>query len=237
MPTGTLHVNTEVNIIKHGDGPNQCSLAFQWTSKARSLSALDEQLLQKIQPISSLPIYVDFLPALESRKPTPSGNGDQHVYFIVPKHCNVCYEEGEDRNWRESASVAEINAITNNMSDKHIRCYKIMKFITHFRWYNNLSNYHIKTIVLHHHTACSSTTDNCVDCVMAMFQDLLHAYETRKLLSYASNLNLLNHYSEDFLSKYNLNTSKSLCQRLISKIYSAPVTDTWEGFIRKMWTF
>ena len=67
MPTGTLHVNTEININQYFlGGPNKCSLIFQWISKAKSLSAPDKDLLQEPQPISSLPIYTDFLPALES---------------------------------------------------------------------------------------------------------------------------------------------------------------------------
>ena len=66
MPTGTLYVNTEIDIYQRINGPNNCSLIFQWISKTKTLSAPDDLLLQKPQPISSLPIYVDFLPALES---------------------------------------------------------------------------------------------------------------------------------------------------------------------------
>ena len=67
MSSGTLYVNTEINIDQNSRGPENCSLIFQWTSKAKTLSAPDNLLLQKPQPISSLPIYVDFLLALEHR--------------------------------------------------------------------------------------------------------------------------------------------------------------------------
>ena len=73
MPTGTLHVNTKITIHRGSLRPDSCSLIFQWTSKTKSLSAPDDLLLQKPRPISSLPIYVDFLPALESLKPTSPG--------------------------------------------------------------------------------------------------------------------------------------------------------------------
>ena len=184
MSTGTLHVNTEKDIIQHSGGPNNCSLIFQWISKTKILSAPDQLLLQK--PISSLPIYIDFLPALESLKPTSPGAGDEHDFFIVPKRCNVCYDD--DYRWRKSWCMAEIQSITTDMSYKHRRCYQIMKYLSEN--FFSLPNYHIKTVVLRHHTTCSDTTDDCVDCVMGMFRDLLRAYKTKKLLSYQSNLNI-----------------------------------------------
>ena len=200
-PTGTLHVNTEIDINQTSFGPNNCSLIFKWTSKTKTLLALDKKFLQEPQRISSLPIFVDFLPALESLKPTPSGAGGEHDYFIVPKHCNVGYHAAAADNdddddddfpyrWRKSWCMAEIHALTSEMSDKHRRCYQIMKFLFHV-YFIVISNYHVKTVLLRHHTTCSDTTDECVDCVLGMLRDLLQAYETEELLSYKSNLNLL----------------------------------------------
>ena len=225
MPTGTLHVNTKININQNSRGPNDCSLIFQWISRANSLSAPDKLLLQKPQPISSLSIYVDFLPALESLKPTSPGPGDEHDFFIVPKSCNVCYDEKPYRSfrdrWRKSWCMAEIQAITLTMSDKHRRCYQIMKYLPD----KYLPNYHIKTVALRHHTTCSDTTDDCVDCVMEMFLDLVHAYKTQKLLLYQSNLNII--------IELNLNKLYD-CEWYITKLCSVSVTDSWKNFIRKI---
>ena len=227
MPTGTLHVNTKISIYPSSKGPNDCSLIFQWTSKTNTLSAPDRWLLQKPQPISSLPIYVDFLPALESLKPNSSGPGDEQDYFIVPKTCNVCYDETfrsfRDR-WRKSWCMAEIQSITTDMSGKHRRCYQIMKYLSKAKSWYLLPNYHIKTAVLRHHTTCSDVTDDCVDCVMALFRDLLLAYKTTELLSYQSNFNILNENNSD--QSHN-------CVLYITKLCSVSVTDSWKTFISK----
>ena len=49
------------------------------------------------------------------------------------------------------------------------------------------TNYHLKTVVLNHHTTCSDTTDECVDCVFSMFRDILQAYTTFELNDVISN--------------------------------------------------
>ena len=218
---------------QHGDnypsiGPNNCSLIFQWTSKTKSLSVPDKLLLQKPEPISSLPIYVDFLPALESRKPISLGAEDEHDFFIVPEMCNVDGPLFRDR-WRKSLCKAEINAITTEMSEKHKRCYQIMKYFS--QTFDILSsyyiyNYHIKAVFLCHHTTCSDTTDNCVDCVMKIIQDLLQAYESKELLSYQSNLNILD---KRILYKPQMGSF----ERYIDKLCSVSINDSWETFIRK----
>ena len=233
MPTGTLYVNTEIKIDQKSFGPNNCSLIFQWTSKSKTLSAPDELLLPKPQPIPSLPIYIDFLPALESLKPTSPGLEDEHDYFIVPKHCNVCYDEKPFRSfrdrWRKSWCMAEIQAITHEMSDKHRRCYQIMKYLIEVRVLNTFPNYAIKTVVLRHHATCSDTTDDCVDCVIGMFQYLGHACRTCKLLSYQSNLNILNDDNHDDYIKYHAPN----CERNIYNLFLVSDTDSWGTFIRK----
>ena len=231
MSTGTLHVNTEINIYQGSHGPNHCSLIFQWISNTKTLSAFYTLLLQRPKPISSLPIYVDFLPALESLKPTSPGLEDEHDYFIVPKSCNVCYDEKPFRSfrdrWRKSWCMAEIQAITLEMSEKHRRCYQIMKYLSEVIAMYKLPNYHIKTVVLRHHTKCSNTTDDCVDCVMGMFRVLLRACKTKKLLLYQSNLNILI-CRADKIPFY-----KSRYELLIKKLFSVSVTDSWNTFIRK----
>ena len=232
MSTGTLHVNTEIDIDQYSLGPDKCSLIFQWISKTKSLLAPADLLLQKPQPISSLPIYVDFLPALESLKPTSPGLGDEHDFFIVPKSCNVCYDETfrsfRDR-WRKSWCMAEIQATTLTMSDKHRRCYQIMKYLSKANFGYFLPNYHIKTVVLRHHTTCSDTTDYCVECVMGMFLDLRQAYKTKELLSYQSNLNILKSLYADNIDGFYMNR----CESIIDKLRYMSITDSWETFINE----
>ena len=75
MPTGTLYVNTKIPtcISEERPGPSKCSLIFKWQRKIDSLSAPDRLLLQKPQPITSMLIHVDFIPALEPLKLSPCG--------------------------------------------------------------------------------------------------------------------------------------------------------------------
>ena len=323
MPTGTLRVNTVTGIDQNSDGPNNCSLIFQWTSKAKSLSAPDKLLLQEPQPVSSLPIFVDFLPALESltssssgarkelyyivpkhyffivdrskakslsapdkrllqepqpvsqlpifinflpalesltpsssgarkelyynvpkqcndlyssdykyrwRKSslTPSSSGARkELYYIVPKQCNVLYSYDYKYRWRKSWCIAELNAFTKEMSNRHRRCYQIIKYLLEINPYLKLPSYHIKTIILRHHTECTDTTDELVQCVVKIYQDLHQAYETGELLSYQSNLNLLKTF-------YSHSDEGEKCEMFINTLCSVSVTDTWETFSRKI---
>ena len=119
--------------------------------------------------------------------------------------------------------MAEINEITTGMTDKNRRCYQIMKYFSKILFF--LPNYHIKTAVLRHHTTCPDTTDDCVHCVMEIFQDLLEAYEKNKLLSYKSNLNILG-TRYIFILEYK-------CVKIINTLCSVSVTDSWKTFIKK----
>ena len=96
MPTDTLSVSTEITINQISDGPNNCSLIFLWKSNAEGISAPDKWLLKRPRLIHLLPIYVDFLPALESLPPSSSGAGDEHDYVLVPKECNVRWRWNHD---------------------------------------------------------------------------------------------------------------------------------------------
>ena len=231
MPTGTLHVNTEISVKQITSDSSNCSLIFQWISKAKSLSAPAILLFQEPNLLSSLPIYVDFLPALEFLKPTLSVARDEHDYFIVPKRCNVCemfdYDDYNEYGyrWRKSWCLAEINAFTTDMSDKHRRCFQVIKYFS--EPFDSLSSYHIKTVVLNHHTTCADTTDDCVDCVIGILRELLQAYKTKKLLSYQSNLNIINGKVDTYIDIW-----KRYCDFLIHKLCSVSATDTWHEFIR-----
>ena len=230
MPTGTLHVNTDIDIDQASEDQNNCSLIFQWRSKAHSLVAPHWLLLQPQQDfVSSLPIYIDFLPALEFLRPSSPDAGEEHDFFVVPKTCNVCgYSPYNIHKWRKSKCMTELHAFNKEMSYKHRKCYNIMKYLSEVRLSDKLPNYHLKTIVLQHDIACSDTTDNCVDCIMKMFYDLLLAYKTNKLLSYKSNLNILG-------TNYRIHDEIAICGRDINALCSVSNTDTWETFIRRLW--
>ena len=189
MTSGTLSVNKD--ITNDRASPNKCSLILLWTSKARSLLAPDELLLRK-REITSLPIHVDFLPALESLKPTPCGVGDEHDYFVVPKGCNVCRTDdfGYQYKWRKSWCVRELNVFTTEMSEKHRRCVQIIKYLLE-SCVASYRSYHLKTIVLSHHTSCIDTSIDCVNCVTEIIRDLAHAYNSKVLFLNQTNMNIL----------------------------------------------
>ena len=252
-PTGTLSINTGIKIVPRSTGPNNCSLGFIWKSKAKSLTAPDKLLLQQPQPLHSLPIYVDCIPALEYRKPTSSGTGGEHDYFVVPKSCNVIHDGYDDDDddeeekkkkkkkkkknsedvlvhedsfkWRKSWCLAELDAFKTGISDKHKRCYQVMKYLSAVLCPVSIDSYHIKTAVLQHHLTCSDTNLDCIECVMRSFRELLHAYNKKELLSYKSNLNILR--ESDFL----LDNNMFKCEGLLNKICSLSETVTWSTFV------
>ena len=234
MPTGTLSVNTEIPIVQNFDDPNGCSLIFLWTSKAESLSAPNKLLLHRPQRITSLPIYVDFLSALEALQPSTSffvevfryfsASVGEHDYFVVPKQCNVHQKYSE--NWRKSFCMAELDAFTTKMSDKHKRCYQVMKYLLGMRWPCS-NGYHIKSIVLQHHTKCSDTSNDYTECVFKMCLDLVQSYEAKKLLSYKANHNIFaqTQFKEPLQAK---------CKQLLNEMLSVSSTDSWGDFVRRL---
>ena len=225
MPTGSLSVNTDIHIIEFYQSPNNCSLILLWTSNTNTLSAPDKLLLHNPSTISSMPIFVDFLPALEALKPTLSRTEYEHDFFIVPKGCNVCHVSDDSSNWRKSLCRDELYSFNIEMSDKHRRCYQIIKFLSKGTS-SILSNYHLKTVVLNHHTTCSDSTDLYVNCVFAMLRDILRAYTTFELMSYRTNLNM-------FERTIHIST-KDGCEKLLAKLYSVSETESWESFVKKI---
>ena len=226
LPTGTLSVATDACINPYSDGPNRCTLMFQWSSKMKSVSAPDRRLLKKPKPLSDITIYVDFLPALESVKPSQSlsSAGVDHDYFIVPKGCNVC---GYKYRWRKSWCIAEQHFFATRISDKHKRCYIIMKYITtmSLEWPEKVSHYQIKFVVIQHQKKCLDISNNTVDCVIEMYRDLLQAYESQELLSHHSNLNIFAQTCNmDFWIR---------CRKSLYLMCTLAETDSWENFVSK----
>ena len=231
-PTGTLNVNTVDSIDQVASGHNDCSLIFRWTSKAMSLSAPDRLLLQEPQTITSLLVYVDFLPAMESIKPTPIGFNIcriEHDCFILPKRCNMCGVDVIDvtYKWRKSWCKAELDAFATELSDKHKACYQIMKYFSSILpSVYSANGYHIKTSVLRHHEICTDTTNDYVECVIKIFHDLLQAYKSGELLSYQSNINILS-------GKHDWNEEATTCEAVLDELCSLDETDSWETLVGK----
>ena len=178
MSTGVLRVNHSVSVGKSGDA--NCSLAFMWTSKANTLPVYDKLLQEEARQVTSLSVHVDFLPALEVLKANP--DEVVHDFFLVPKKCNVC-EVNYDK-WRKSNCMAEIAYIVNEMSAKHRKCYKIIKYFLSTLGFNNINWCHVKTVTLNHSRGCSGSSEGCAECVLKILTDLKHVYETKTLTSF-----------------------------------------------------
>ena len=204
-PTGTLRVNTSVEMGYIFTGA-ECTLMFQWTSKAKTLCTRDRYCLPETEKMDNFTIHIDFLPTLEvfqSKQHSadvaacsssglvlnPTSSEYEHYCFLVPKHCGIC---DKDSTWRRSGCRAEIDTIVNKMSGKHRKCYQVLKHLTGltFTLYP-FNNYHLKIAVLHHNSSCSDAGEDCAECVFKVLDELQHAFETRQLKSLHSQANLL----------------------------------------------
>ena len=120
MSTGILRVNHAVSVGQLADA--NCSLVFRWTSKAAdTLSACDKVLHEEARTIKSFSVHVDFLPALEVLN-----SKHEHEFFLVPKLCDNCKRR---EHWRKSNCMTEISYTINEMSKKHKKCYRIIKYL------------------------------------------------------------------------------------------------------------
>ena len=208
MPTGILRVNHSVDVGSDAD----CSLAFMWTSKANTLPVYDQLLQEGARQVTSLPIHVDFLPALEVLKAKP--DEAVHDFFLVPKHCNVC-DPYDQHKWRKSNCMAEIAYIVNEMSEKHRKCYKIIKYFLSTVEFSYINGYHVKTVTLNHSRECSDSSEGCAECLLGILTDLKRAYGTGTLtLFHEPGVNLFGSPDSDpYASKY--------IQKLIERLCSA----------------
>ena len=182
MPTGILRVNHSVSV--GGVNSVDCSLVFMWTSKANTLTVYDQMLQKKARQVTSLPIHVDFLPALEVLKANP--DTAVHDFFLVSKHCSVYddYKDMVNDRWRKSNCMSEIAYIVNEMSVKHRKCYKIIKYFLSTVEFDYINWYHVKTVTLNHSRECSDSSEGCAECVLGILTDLKQAYETGTLTSF-----------------------------------------------------
>ena len=233
MTTGLLRATTipSNQVFPHRE---DCSLIFLWTSMANSLCAPDKLLLHAPQHLSSLPIYVDFLPALEYIKEKSSGKGHVHDNFIVPKRCNVCVFrtsfriknfEATENGWRKSWCKNELNVFVNKMSDQHRRCFQILKYLLGIASDEYINNYHMKIVVLNHNRTCVGTTDHCSECVLKIFQELRQSYKSKKLISPHTHRNLLRRDGY-------YDVQERFCEMRLDDLCSLSETDSWKTFVK-----
>ena len=230
MSTGVLKVNDSISF--GGPEDTKCSLAFIWTSKAKCLFGSDKLLKEDPKQISSLQVHVDFLPALEVNRATADEGAREHDFFLVPKHCNVCDRK---THWRKSKCMQEIAYMVNEMTEKHRRCYRIIKY-----WLSTTINensltinwYHVKTVALNHSRECSDPSEGCAKCVLDMLTDLKHAYETKTLNSFhESDVNILGPYYQS-LSYTGLYVK--FLNKFIDRLYSFTDTDSCELLLQRL---
>ena len=231
-PTGTLRVKTSVEMGTRVD----CTLIFKWTSKAKTLCTRDWFCLSKTEKMDNLTIHIDFLPAIElfqSKQQSadvaassssglvlnPTSIEYEHYCFLVPKLCVVCDVVEYSGTWRRSGCRAEIDTIVNKISDKHRKCYQVLKHLSRLTpTLYPFNNYHLKVAVLHHNSSCSDAGEDCAECVFKVLDALQRAYETKQLKSLHSQANLLE--LDKLFLNYDESTAFSALQRAMCSAVS-----------------
>ena len=98
--------------------------------------------------------------------------------------------------------MAEVNDFIENLSGKHRKCYQILKYHIAIGFLLNVRDYHVKTVVLHHSLALCIPTNDVIDCLREMLQELLQAYESRELKQFNEpRINLLSGYGDCDIQK------------------------------------
>ena len=228
LPTGILRVNTSAHSSRYGHSPELCSVSFMWTSKTKRLPVPVGMALTERKLVTNLPVYIDFIPALEALK-RHLPRIREHDKLLVSKRCGLRCGRG---GWRKSSCIPESEFISSQMSEGHRTCYKIVKSliqIPHGYGMYSVNQYHVKTIALQHSRKCSKTSKNYVKCVLKMFEELRHAYEINDLKGYDSHVNLLSGHTEHYV-RWN----KHHYQDIIERLCSVSETDTWETFAQKI---
>ena len=231
MPTGCLSLSDAVSTGRVDPGASSPSLAFLWTSHAKILSAYDIKLQEKSQAISSLLIHVDFLPALEIIKSETNEDEQGHDCFVVPKRC-ILHGHRRINDWRKSNCVAEIGYIINKMSERHRKCYKILKYFLAFadKYHTFINWYHVKTTALNHSVECeiSSEADGCAVCVLKILAELDNAYVTKTFKAFALGVNLIETESKRY--KKPQKVFKEYIEQFLSVADSDSLNDLVEKF-------
>ena len=175
--TGYLQIAKISDFDKCHDSEH-CSLVFYWTSYTDSLLAPNVETLQLTERIKRLVIRIDFLPALELSD-NRDGNQSGIKRFVIPKFCSSYCARG----FMVSRCMHELNAISHGVSEKHRRCYIIIKFLYgQFIYWTEvdryLESYHAKVKFLQHCETCTNEEEDCTICVTEIFKSLVIAYSS-----------------------------------------------------------
>ena len=233
MPTGTSTVNTSITLEGGYYNPvsSNCSLIFSWTSKANLLTTPDQKCLHERHHIAKLPIYVDFLPALDALKQTYDGGYD-HDYFVVSKHCDK-YHAG----WRKSSCMTEINIFSKDGSKTHRQCHQIIKHLlanshsnTPWMQFMGIQNYDVKAVIVKYCLACSNASDDCFSCLVKILEELFTAYDSGKLESCDPSTSTYNIISQH---RY-CDVTKFYFKNLLLILQSLGEQDFAESFIQRV---
>ena len=222
-----------MNIQRKGYTPALCSLIFLWSSKAESLFAPFSLSSDDYKPVKKLTIFVDFLPAFQFVRYDPARKRDVHGDFVVPKPCKICLDGKYGGRWRKSSAYYEMLYIKHNMTPRHKRCYRLVKYFTEAlisslapqNFSYKINKYHVKTAAIRHSMACIDTLSiDCAECVLKIFSELKHAYANQdlKALYYQTNLIKIFHL-------------EPVCffSSAIDKLCSVTENDTLETFMLK----
>ena len=231
MSTGILRINDSISIGRARETlverAIKCSLMFIWTSKTNKLSVQGPSLDEVANSITTLAIHVDFLPAFELSKSQPDGNAHKHFCFLVPKRCEVCNWREYNEKWRKSWSIAEIKYIVNDMSVKHRKCFKILKyFLSSVDEAGIISGYHVKSTVLQHSQVCSDSSGGYVDCVLKILAELKRACETKTLKIFQSGVDILS-----AMDRWTAELNVDLLQRVIERVCSVSKSDSFISLV------
>ena len=227
-PTGILHLNTSIPILLHSESqtPSKCSLILEWRSNHGTLYTANLESTQA-RKAKNLPIFIDLLPAFESKTPHVSPFGYAFQTFLIPKYCNFCCSSPTVTYWKKSMCLSEIHTVANEMTDKHRKCYRIIKLLLELMddtiwYYSYLNQYEVKTMVFHHTRTCMDSSDDCVDCVLRILCEVQHAYETQNLKSFHSD------------QKFDDISDTRVFERFIVKLCSVSTKDSLDTFVRKI---
>ena len=233
MQTGTLKVDTSTSVDQTSNSPAKCSLIFRWTSRFGRISAPDKFLTRR-QQIEFLQIYVDFLPALQLKDQVTSRNELTHRRLIVPKRCGIC---GRPGRWLISSCISEIESIVKEMSDKHTKCFKIIKYLLPIlgnghndNSFTKINTYHMKNIALRHSKNCTETSDDIAKCVLDIFHEIHNAYKTKELMSVFLQMNLL----ENLKDRYFTDSMAQAYREYIERLCSVSESDSWKTYIQRV---
>ena len=185
--TGFLQIAASSEADMMSRKRNKCSFILRWTSIALKLSASNLKNLGN-KHISSVHIFVDFLPAFELAGEDLHVEHDNNDALLVAKKCSSCKDCCK---WRISHTVQEMNALSS-ISEKHKMCYKMIKYIVQlFHYFDiNINSYHAKTVCLKHFIDCTNNDNNYSICVREILLNLSHAYKTGHLEEFVSKFNL-----------------------------------------------